>query len=313
MKYRSSRRNFMRSMLAVPLAASVPLAVKGMSPYFSTPASTSGKYGHKFKISLNVYSFNNPLMKGEIDLFDVLDFCAKYNLDAIDPTGYYFPGYPEVPGDKYINEFKRKAFLLGLDISGTGVRNDFADPDKAHRESDVNLIKAWVKAAAKLGIPNVRVFAGTHNHEGFTRDQVFEWMAKDLKACCEFGQEHGVIIAVQNHNDFLRTAADVDRIFEMVDSPWLGLNLDIGSYRLHDPYTEIKQNIKYAVTWQIKEHVFIDGKETPTDFVKLFGIIKEAGYRGYLPIETLGDGDPFRKVPVLLSNVVDAIQTVEAL
>ena len=138
-------------------------------------------------------------------------------------------------------------------------------------------------------------------------------MAKDLKACCEFGQEHGVIIAVQNHNDFLRTAADVDRIFEMVDSPWLGLNLDIGSYRLHDPYTEIKQNIKYAVTWQIKEHVFIDGKETPTDFVKLFGIIKEAGYRGYLPIETLGEGDPFRKVPVLLSNVVDAIQTVEAL
>ena len=127
MKYRSSRRDFMRSMLAVPLAASVPLAVSGISPYFSTTPSISEKYGHKFKISLNVYSFNNPLKDGEIDLFDVLDFCAEYNFDAIDPTGYYFPGYPEVPTDKYISEFKRKAFLLGLDISGTGVRNDFAD------------------------------------------------------------------------------------------------------------------------------------------------------------------------------------------
>jgi sugar phosphate isomerase/epimerase len=276
----------------------------------STLPSISEKHGHKFKISLNVYSFNTLLREGKIDLFDVLDFCAEYNFDAIDPTGYYFPGYPEVPNDKYINEFKRKAFLLGLDISGTGVKNDFADPGKARRKDYVNMIKAWVEAAAKMGIPNLRVFAGTHKHEGYNRDQVFEWMAKDLKTCCEFG-EYGVIIAIQNHNDFLKTAADVDRIFEMVDSPWMGLNLDIGGYRQHDPYEEIKQNIKYAVTWQIKENVFIDGKETPTDFVKLLGIIKHAGYRGYLPIETLGAGDPYKKVPVLLNNVKNAMQIVE--
>jgi sugar phosphate isomerase/epimerase len=312
MKNSKSRRDFMRSMLAVPIAASVPLTVSGISPLSSSLFSTSKKHGHKLKLSLNVYSFNNPLRAGEIDLFDVLDFCAEYNMDAIDPTGYYFPGYPEVPSDKYINEFKRKAFLLGLDISGTGVRNDLANPDESSRNADLKMIKAWVVAAAKLGIPNVRVFAGTHEHEGFTRDQVFEWMAKDLKTCCEFGQEFGVVIAVQNHNDFLKTAADVDRIFEMVDSPWMGLNLDIGGYRQHDPYTEIKQNIKYAVTWQIKENVFIDGLETPTDFVKLLGIIKDSAYRGYLPIETLGAGDPYKKVPVLLENVRNAIQIVEA-
>jgi sugar phosphate isomerase/epimerase len=312
MKNSKSRRDFMRSMLAVPIAASVPLTVSGISPLSSSLFSTSKKHGHKLKLSLNVYSFNNPLRAGEIDLFDVLDFCAEYNMDAIDPTGYYFPGYPEVPSDKYINEFKRKAFLLGLDISGTGVRNDLANPDESSRNADLKMIKAWVIAAAKLGIPNVRVFAGTHEHEGFTRDQVFEWMAKDLKTCCEFGQEFGVVIAVQNHNDFLKTAADVDRIFEMVDSPWMGLNLDIGGYRQHDPYTEIKQNIKYAVTWQIKENVFIDGLETPTDFVKLLGIIKDSAYRGYLPIETLGAGDPYKKVPVLLNNVKNAMQIVEA-
>ena len=302
----------MRSMLAVPLAASVPLTVSGITPLGSSLFSTSKKYGHKFKLSLNVYSFNKPLREGKIDLYDVLDFCAEYNFDAIDPTGYYFLGYPEVPTDQYINEFKRKAFLLGLDISGTGVRNDFANPDESSRKGDLRMIKAWIAAAAKLGIPNLRLFAGKNDHEGFSRDQVFDWMAKDLKACCEFGEEYGVIIAVQNHNDFLKTAADVDKIFEMVNSPWLGLNLDIGSYRQHDPYVEIEKNIKYAVTWQIKENVWIDGKETPTDFVKLFGIIKDSGYRGYLPIETLGAGDPYKKVPVLLDNVKNAIQIVEA-
>jgi sugar phosphate isomerase/epimerase len=136
-------------------------------------------------------------------------------------------------------------------------------------------------------------------------------MAEDLKTCCAYGKEFGVIVAVQNHNDFLKTATDVDRIFEMVDSEWLGLNLDIGSYRMKDPYREIEQNIQHAVTWQIKENVWIDGKEIPTDFVKLMRIMKKAGYRGYLPIETLGAGDPYEKVPVLLDNVRRAIQVVE--
>ena len=108
MKNPHSRRNFMRTMLTVPVAATVPGLLTGKPTRSSTPPSVSHKFGHKFKISLNVYSFNNPLREGIVDLHDVLDFCAKYNMDAIDPTGYYFPGYPEVPSDSYINAFKKK-------------------------------------------------------------------------------------------------------------------------------------------------------------------------------------------------------------
>lgn len=305
MKPPGSRRNFLKTMATVPAAA-------GLGVFTGTlnAAIAKDETSHKFKLSLNLYSFNTLLQKGEVDLNEMLRFCAKYNFDAIDPTGYYFPGYPEVPDDEYINEFKRKAFLLGLDISGTGIRTDFADPDVVKRKTDVAMTKKWIEAAAKLGIPNLRIFAGTHKHEGFSRDQVFEWMAKDIRECCNYGKKFGVIIAIQNHNDFLKTADDVDRIFEMVDSEWLGLNLDIGSYRIKDPYEEIAQNIRYAVTWQVKENVWLRGIETPTDFVKLFSIIKKAGYRGYLPLETLGEGDPYEKVPDLLSRVQVALNQI---
>ncbi|MCF6332398.1 MAG: sugar phosphate isomerase/epimerase [Draconibacterium sp.] len=300
----NSRRSFMKSMLAVPFVAS------GLPRLISPADSVSEKFGYKFKTSLNVYSFNQPLRDGKIDLFDVLDFCAEQNFDAIDPTGYYFPGYPEVPSDDFMRRFKRRAFLLGLDISGTGVRNDFTVPDPAARKADIEMIRKWVVAAAKMGIPNIRVFAGKTDHEGFSRDQVFEWMAKDVKTCCEIGKEYGVIVAIQNHNDFIKTAADVNRIFEMVDSEWLGLNLDIGSYRQSDPFKEIEQTIKYAVTWQIKENMWIDGKETPTDLVKLFKLIKKGGYRGYLPIETLGAGDPYQKVPVMMEKIHKVMEQI---
>ena len=115
-----------------------------------TPIKRAG--GARLKTSLNAYSFNKTLTDNIKDggkgmsLMQLLDYCAEQNFDAIDPTGYYFPGYPKPPADKYLNEFKRRAFQLGLDISGTGVRNNFASPDKERRTADVRLAKEWVAA-----------------------------------------------------------------------------------------------------------------------------------------------------------------------
>ena len=113
------RRTLLKSLAALPLAAAGRHGMAAVSP----------DHGYRFKSSLNTYSFNRLLRAGEIDLFDVLGFCAEHSFDAIDPTGYYFPGYPEVPADEYINAFKSRAFYLGLDISGTGIRTDFVNPD----------------------------------------------------------------------------------------------------------------------------------------------------------------------------------------
>lgn len=303
MESSNSRRGFIKKVaLALPVLTG--------SAIFSESKSPAVRRSSKLKLSLNVYSFNSLLRAGKIDLFDVLKFCEKYDLDAIDPTGYYFPGYPDSPPDEFVNRFKREAFLSGIDISGTGVRNDFANPDPESRRKDIEVIKKWIETAALLGSPNLRIFSGANDHDGFSRDQVFDWMAEDIRECCDYGKKFGVVIALQNHNDFLKTSADVDRLFEMVNSEWLGLNLDIGSYRMSDPYSEIEKNIRHAVTWQIKENVWINGKETPVDLRLLLTIIKNAGYRGYLPVETLGAGDPFEKVPKLLEDIRKALLNI---
>lgn len=300
-----SRRNFVKGIILFPAVAAADSSFA-----FSAPQKNENNLSHKFKLSLNLYSFNSSLREGKVDVFDMLDFCAEHNFDAIDPTGYYFPGYPEIPSDAFINSFKRKAFLLGLDISGTGIRNDFAQPDEKKRQADLKLTENWIMVAAKLGSPNLRVFSGKSETKGFSRAQVMDWMVKHIKTCCKIGEKYGVVIALQNHNDFLKTADEVNELFEKVGSEWLGLNHDIGSYRENDPYEEIEKNIQHAVTWQIKENVWIDGKERHTDFVKLFKIIKDAGYRGYLPLETLGEGDPYQKVPTLLEEVRAALKQI---
>lgn len=131
----NSRRTFLKRAALLPLvAAGLPLAT---STAAGSPIKRVG--GSHLKTSLNAYSFIDLLnaniknaSKG-VDLFQVCDFCAQQNFDAVDVTGYFFPGYPEAPKDDYIYRLKRHAFDLGLAISGTGVRNDFVTADKAVR------------------------------------------------------------------------------------------------------------------------------------------------------------------------------------
>jgi len=225
----------------------------------------------------------------------------------VDITGYYFPGYPVVPSDAVIRHVKRRAFLLGLDMGGTGVRNDFSVADRPQRQADVALVKAWIRCAAKLGAPYVRVFAGRTHPEGYTWDQVARWMADDFRTCADYGKEYGVMVALQNHNAFIKMADQIEVILGMVDSDWFGLMLDIGSLRQGDPYAEIAQVTPYAVSWQIKELVYRDGQEERLDIQKLLGIIRQADYRGYLPLETLGEGDPYAKMTRFLAEVRAAL------
>jgi sugar phosphate isomerase/epimerase len=134
-------------------------------------------------------------------------------------------------------------------------------------------------------------------------------MIEDLKVCAEIGRSTGVMMALQNHNDFLKTADQIIHVIESVDSEWLGLHLDIGSLTVHDPYEEIEKLVPFAINWQIKEEVTVQGEKVPSDLEKVFRIAKEAGYRGYLPLETLGDGASDR-LPEFYARARKALQKV---
>lgn len=264
----------------------------------------------KLKTSLNAYSFNGPLMKGEMNLDQLLEYCAGLQLDAVDITAYYFPGYPEVPSDEYLYHIKQRAFLLGLEISGTGVRNDFTDPDPAKRKASVELVKKWIIAAEKLGAPVIRVFSGTADVKNLPREKVVDYMVQCLKECVEFGKAHGVIVGIQNHNDFIKTADQAIEVIKKVNSDWFGLILDVGSYRTGDSYAEIGQSIPYAINWQLKENLYVKGVEQKTDLNRIMKLIQEKGYRGYIPLETLGEGDPKVKVPLFFGEIRNAMSKI---
>ena len=276
-----------------------------------TPAQNSSQVftPERLKISLNAFSFDKHLKAGTMTIDNLLDYCAKTGFDGVDLTGYYFPGYPVVPPDDFIYNVKKKAFRLGLGISGTGVRNDFTWSDVGKRAGEKQLVKDWVIVAEKLGAPLVRIFAGTLSKENFSREERAKWIAEDIRECAEFGKRHGVMMALQNYYDFLKTSSDVEKMLNMVNSDWNGLLLDIGSYHSPDPYKDIALNARHAISWQLKEKVFVNDTQTDTDYSKIIAIVRQCGYCGYLPLETLGEGDPAIKVEALINKVRTVLNT----
>ena len=305
MKKIFNRREFARSAALAGVASfSFPI-LSGIGK--SEEKSEMPQKNEKLSISLNAYSFDRPLRQGTMSISDLLDYCSRIGFDGVDLTGYYFPGYPAVPSDDFIYEVKRKAFKLGLGISGTGVKNDFTWSDPAKRAEEKKLVKEWIDVAAKLGAPIVRIFAGTLSKESFSWDEKLKWIVNDINECAEYGKSHGVMIALQNHYDFIKTASDVDKIFQLVNPKWVGLLLDIGSYHSPDPYSDIARNAKYAISWQLKEKVFINDSQVDTDYSRIIAIVRQCGYRGFLPLETLGEGDPSTKVEALYKKVVNVL------
>ncbi len=317
-----SRRHFLKFASLLPIAAASGIPISTASAAFEAPKRVGGSH---LKTSLNVYSFLELLnanlkdkSKG-VDLFGVCDFCAKCGFDAVDVTGYFFPGYPGVPDDKYIISLKRHAFNLGLGISGTGVRNDFTASNNKVRDEGVQRIKNWIEVAAKLGAPTVRAFADSQppfkNWQeasgNATREQVEEWMAADLLECAKHGEKFGVIVAVQNHGDFINTGAEHLSLLKRVGHEWCSALVDTGKYITDDPYVDIALLAPYAVNWQIKETLFSKPDAPRTDMTKLLAIVRKSGYRGYLPIETLSmkrpGYDSYVEVPKMLKELNDAI------
>lgn len=270
--------------------------------------------------AVNAYSFsdllearNNRDKQRVYSLFNLLDWCAVNNIKALDPTAYFFPTYPEVPSDEYLENFKNYAAKVGVAISGTGIRNNFASPDSSVRADGVELAKKWIIAASKMGAPVIRVFAGEIPKD-YEWEEVADWMIECYKELASVGEQYGVKIGIQNHGDMLQTADQCIYILKQVDSEWVGLIVDTGNFKTDDPYKDIAAVEPYAINWQVKESVFGLGNEIPTDYKRLVKIVKDGGYKGFFPVETLmvrdKTYDPFALVLNMINELEIAITEV---
>jgi sugar phosphate isomerase/epimerase len=119
-----------------------------------------------------------------------------------------------------LDTLRRDAEAAGVTIAMLATYTDFTHPDAAERARQQEDLRAWIAAAQRLGVPQLRVTAG-QAHPGVAEADGLAWAADGLTARLDEARAAGVKLLYENHvrgafwshNDFTQPA---DRFLDVV-------------------------------------------------------------------------------------------------
>ena len=267
----------------------------------------------KLLLGLAAYSFRRKMkwMKGkpneeareggDWDMLDFIDYCADHGCAGAELTSYFFP--PEFD-ETYLLKLKRHAYLRGVAVSGTAVGNVFTHPKGEERRKEIDYVKNWIRYAAVMGAPHIRVFAG-NARKGVSQKEAEKNFLECYEECLELAGEKGIFLGLENHGGIVSEADALVRIMKAVDSPWAGINLDSGNFHTTDPYGDLAKIAPYAVNVQMKVSLKRKNakEKEPVDLPRLLKILRTVNYQGWFTLEYEEEQDAEKAVPGILTEM----------
>lgn len=294
-----NRRSFLTTAAAAVAATAVPAA--------RAPQASPGKA--RFRTGLVAYSYRQALQAKTMTYEDLIRVAVETGTDGIDMTVYWLPS----TSDSYLLSLRRVAFRNRVEIYSIGTRVQLAQPTAELREKQLAELRKWVEVAHKVGASHVRVFGGP-KPEGATLDQAIGFAAETLKQGADYAGAQGIILGVEDDGGITDFAKDTIEIVTRANSPWAGMNLDIGNFRPPNVYGQIEMSIPHAVSTHIKTEMALDDGQTrgPFDWDRVFAMFAAKGFRGYMGLEYEAAGDPAAAVPAHLRRLKELAQKYSA-
>jgi sugar phosphate isomerase/epimerase len=274
-----------------------------------------GQQEAKRRIRIGVSSYSFWHFRGDkYPIEKVIDDAGRMGFDGVEILHRQMDN--ETPA--YVNMLKRRAFDNGLPLFLLSIHQDFVDPDPAKRKTDIEHTKRCLDLAARLGIPAIRLNSGRWNTiksfddlmkangnepaiEGYTDADAMKWVIESIQECLPVASATGVMMALENHWGLTTDPNNVVKIVKAVNSPWLGTNADTGNY-VGDPYRGLEVLASSATVVQAK--TYYGGGEWYTldlDYPRIAGILRKAGFKGWVSLEMEGKEDPQVAVPKSLA------------
>ena len=285
-----------RALLAAPLLPSIA-AAQASAPVKGT------------RIAVSTYSYwhfrqpKHPIEK-------VIEDAARLGFDGVEILHRQMEN--ETPA--YLNKLKHLAFKHGLALPMLSIHQDFVYPDAAERRKHIEHTERCIGLAAQMGIPAIRLNSGRWKTiksfddlmkvkgnepplEGYKLDNAFAWVVESIRACLPAAEKAGVAMALENHWGLTTDVDMLLRIYREVNSQWLVINADTGNFP-GDPYEGIAKLAPHASIVQAK--TYYGGGEWYTldlDYKRIAGILKKAGFKGWVSLEMEGKESPDAAVP----------------
>lgn len=191
----------------------------------------------------------------------------------------------------------------GLQVSQFTIESDFSNPEK--REQAIAHVKHAVDAALIFRTNIVRLTAASHTLvdwtwiQGVSKEDIMKSVADGLRGCLDYAEEKQVMLALEDHPVIGTNVEDFMRILELVDDDRLKVNLDTANVP-SDTIVELARRVADRV---VHTHIsdLLEGRhgivigKGDVDFRSIFGVLKDAGYDGWISLEALtGDKEDLR-------------------
>jgi len=256
------------------------------------------------KIAMSSWSYHPLIQSKQMDQLAWVKLCKELGLDGVELLDIHFPNL----GREYVMSLKKLITDSGLEVPMCSVSSDFGKPDQAARDESEKLVESWIKVANWFGARMLRVLAGwpggrdPAKYES-EREKLWPEMIERLSRLARKAEDTGVILVLENHNHlgFTKNVDDLLRIISQVQSDWVRVCLDTGDYLVDTAETNGFPALEKAMVYAMIIHAKVyevdeQGKDKKQDWDKIFKILDDAVYDGYLSIEYEGK-DPKNDVP----------------
>jgi L-ribulose-5-phosphate 3-epimerase len=278
------------------------------------PATKPVAYPGRLKPGVVAMTFRGELESGQMTYEDLVREAAEYGLQGLDLTGYYLPPLlkfppgiasqvvsemvrqtPANPSNEWLASMRSTAYKNAVHIYtiGTPVKMSHETPEL--RAKEVAFGKKWIDIADRLGAGMVRVFAGSIP-KGATEEQAVAWAVEVYKPLLDYGAEKGIFVAVEDDDELTRSADQILNIIKLAGNhPFARVNIDCGNFR-KDGYNDVAKCAHLAHSTHIKTAMATpDGGREAANWEKLFGILANNGFRGYVSMEIETNDKPMPK------------------
>ena len=297
-----NRRTFIKN-------ASLGAAGIGLAASFPQLLHAEEKKELFFKLAISQFSFASQFWTKKLD---PLDFAAKSKELGITGLDYCSMFFADKARDQtYLAELKKRAadndsYNLRIMVDLLGVPGSLGNLDEKLRVKQVESHYQWIDAAANLGCTMIRV---NLDGEG-NPDDVAKASVDSLGRLLDYGKKQNIDVIVENHVGISCNAAWLAGVMKQVNTNHTGTLADFGNFCInrtkpetndiagymktkcleeYDRYKGIAELMPFAKGVHAKTHLFdASGNDIETDFYRMFKIIKDSGFKGWVSIEYEG-------------------------
>src|SRR5215211_1428622 len=190
-------------------------------------------------------------------------------------------------------DLQKKLLDTGLIAVAVTAYTGFVSPLGEERKSNLDELRRYVDLAAELDAPYVRTFLGELPGGTNLDPSMYEKISDCLNPAADYASSVGVKIAVEPHDDFVRSSTIVP-ILAQVQHPALRVIWDIGNAfaageNIKEGFELLKNRLAYVQVKDGKgrgnEWQFCPLGQGDVPLAQAFGLLLAHGYEGALSVE----------------------------